>query len=61
MNLETAGQILGISRPTMYDLARRDALPVPVIRIGRRMVVSRLAIEHLLEDEKGTDVADEAG
>jgi len=37
-----------ISRGLAYDLARRDALPVPVIRLGRRMVLSRKAVEALL-------------
>jgi predicted site-specific integrase-resolvase len=38
----------GISRSTAYELAKRDALPVAVIRLGRRMVVSREAMERLL-------------
>lgn len=37
-----------ISRGLAYDLARRDALPVKVIRLGRRMVLSRKAVEVLL-------------
>lgn len=45
---EIAGA-LGISRGLAYDLARRDELPVKVIRIGeKRMVVARKAIENLL-------------
>ena len=41
-----------ISRALAYDLARRDALPVPVIRLGRRMVLSRKAVMALLEASK---------
>lgn len=37
---------LGISRSAAYDLASRDALPVPVIRAGRRLLVSRAALEE---------------
>lgn len=37
-----------ISRGLAYDLARRDKLPVPVIRLGRRMVLSRKAVLALL-------------
>jgi predicted DNA-binding transcriptional regulator AlpA len=38
----------GIARSTAYALAQRDALPVPVIRLGRRMVVSRAIMDRLL-------------
>jgi excisionase family DNA binding protein len=48
LNIEDVARLLGINRSTAYDLARRDALPVPVIRLGRRMVVSRRAVEALL-------------
>ena len=37
-----------ISRGLAYDLARRNELPVPVIRLGRRMVLSRKAVEAVL-------------
>jgi excisionase family DNA binding protein len=40
--------LLGIGRSTAYELAQRDALPIPVIRLGRRMVVSRAALDRLL-------------
>ena len=48
MNVADVAKVLGISRPVAYELARRDALPVPVIRLGRRMVVSKRAVEALL-------------
>ena len=48
LNIEDVARLLGINRSTAYDLARRDALPVPVIRLGRRMVVSRRAVVALL-------------
>lgn len=60
LNIEDVGKMLGISRAVAYDLARRNKLPVPVIRIGRRMVVSRRALEDLLNAHKGDDVADDA-
>jgi predicted DNA-binding transcriptional regulator AlpA len=44
--------MLGISRPVAYELARRDELPVPVIRLGRRMVVSKRALEAVLDARK---------
>jgi len=39
---------LGISRSTAYELAALDRLPVPVIRLGRRVVVSRVALDRVL-------------
>lgn len=52
LNVETVGKMLGVSRPVAYELARRNQLPVPVIRLGRRMVVSRRAIEEVLDARK---------
>jgi len=49
VDIERFARLLGINRSTAYDLARRDQLPVPVIRLGRRMVVSRRALDHLLD------------
>lgn len=48
MTIPEVAKALGISRNLAYELARRDALPVPVIKLGRRMVLSRKAIEALL-------------
>lgn len=55
LSLEAAGKKLGIGRGLMYQLAREDALPVPVIRIGRRMVISRRAIDDLLNKRKADE------
>jgi excisionase family DNA binding protein len=52
LTIEQAGAMLGISRPTSYKLARINDFPVPVIRIGRRMVVSREAVDELLARRK---------
>ena len=52
MTIPEVAEALGISRGLAYDLARRDALPVEVIRLGRRMVLSRKAVEALLEGGK---------
>jgi Helix-turn-helix domain len=46
----TAAAILGISRSAAYKLARRDAFPVPLLRIGTRYRVPTaplLAALHL--------------
>ena len=39
---------MGVHYSTVYELARRDALPVPVFRVGRRYLVSRKAYEALM-------------
>jgi excisionase family DNA binding protein len=52
MTVEEAAARLGISRTLAYELAREGKLPVPVIRLGRRVVVSRLALERVLGAER---------
>lgn len=49
MTIEETARALGISRGLAYDLARQNKLP-GVLRLGRRMVVSRKAFERFLED-----------
>jgi excisionase family DNA binding protein len=48
LTIEEAAAVLGIDRSTAYALAAADQLPVPVIRLGRRMVVSRAALDQVL-------------
>lgn len=57
MTIPEFARACSISRGLAYDLARRDALPVPVIRLGRRMVLSRKAVGLLLsgKDEVGDE------
>ncbi len=43
---------LGVDRGTAYRLARADKLPIPVIRVGRRQVVARAALERILAGER---------
>ena len=50
MTIPEVARVLGISRGLAYELAKRDELPVKVLRLGdKRMVVSRRALEDLLE------------
>jgi len=44
--VEQAGQLLGLSRPTAYLAVKRGDLPV--IRIGRRLLVPRAPLEKML-------------
>lgn len=49
MTIAEAAGTLGISKGLAYDLAKRDELPVPVIRCGRRLLLSRRAVMTLLQ------------
>lgn len=42
-------ELSGISKNLAYCLARADRLPVEVIHLGKRMVLSRRAVLALLE------------
>ena len=50
LTIEEAGRLLGISRPHAYKLAREGQLPI--IRLGKRMVVPRRALEEYLASAK---------
>lgn len=41
----------GISKNLAYSLAREGRLPVPIIKLGKRMVLSRRAVERLLQGD----------
>ena len=49
MSIGELAETFGIARSTAYHLARNNRLPVPVIHLGSRMVVSRQAVSRLLE------------
>jgi excisionase family DNA binding protein len=49
LTVEEAARVLGIGRSAAYLAAQRGDLPV--IRIGRRYVVPRAALERLLDQE----------
>lgn len=50
LTIEETGQLLGISRNSAYEAVRRGE--IPVIRIGRRCLVPRVAFEELLASVK---------
>ncbi len=47
MTVEEAAVVLGISRATAYDAVSRSA--IPCIRIGRRILIPKVALERLLD------------
>jgi excisionase family DNA binding protein len=46
LSVEEAAEVLGLSRAAAYIAANSGDLPI--VRIGRRMVVPRFALERLL-------------
>lgn len=46
INVEEAGRLLGLSRGSAYRAARTGELPV--VRFGRRLLVSKAALERKL-------------
>lgn len=50
LTIGEAGELLGISRPHAYKLAHEGQLPV--LRLGRRLVVPRKALEDYLASTK---------
>jgi hypothetical protein len=56
-DVETAGGIFGLSRTQAYEAVSNERFPVPVIRIGRRIVVPVAPIRRLLGiDADGADL-----
>jgi excisionase family DNA binding protein len=53
VNVEEAAQALGVNRLTLYSAIRKGESPVPVIKIGRRLVVPRAALDRVLEQGSG--------
>ena len=47
LTVAEAGELLGISRAFAYELAARGDLPV--IRLGRRIMVPKVALLRLVE------------
>jgi len=51
LTVEEAGRLLGLSRPSAYEAARVGQLPV--IRIGRRLLVPRARLLAMLGEPVG--------
>jgi hypothetical protein len=56
VDVPTAGRAFGLGRDASYDLARMGQLPVPVLRLGRSLRVTRASLLSALgmaEQETG--------
>jgi hypothetical protein len=47
-DVQTTGAILGVGRTKAYEMVREGNLPVPVLRMGRRILVPTPSILTLL-------------
>ena len=57
VSVEEAGRLLGISRGSAYEAARRG--DIPTIRIGKRLIVPVAALQRMLASA-GKDQAEQA-
>lgn len=48
VDVPTAGALFGLGRDSAYRLARSGRFPVPVLRLGRRYVVTRASLLAVL-------------
>ena len=55
ITVDELGELLRVSRPTAYSLVHRDGFPV--IRLGRRLLIIKAALEKWLEDQIATGMA----
>jgi len=58
ISLTQAAQTLGIHRSTAWDLHKKGGFPVPVLRIGSRLRVTKASLEAFLltgADTPGVD------
>lgn len=52
LTLAELAEVLNIGRTQAYELARRDELPIPTLKIGRQFRFSRRALERWLDRER---------
>lgn len=60
LSLEEVARALGIGSTAAYELARKNELPVPALKVGRQYRFSRRALARVLdldERELGGDAA----
>jgi excisionase family DNA binding protein len=50
--IEEAGRLMGVGRNQAYEAARRG--DIPTIRIGKRLLVPRAALDRLLDTGNAT-------
>jgi len=51
VSLAQAARVLGIHRSTAWDLHKRGEFPIPVLRVGHRLRVTKVQLERFLAQE----------
>ena len=51
VTLREAAELLGISYDAAWKMQARDEFPVPVVRVGRLLMVSRRRLEEFVDGE----------
>lgn len=54
VTVEEMAEIVGVSRPTAYDLIHKEGFPT--VRIGRRIVIPLDSLKRWLEEQAGAAV-----
>ena len=57
ITVQEAAKLLGISKNLCYDAVARGQ--IPAVRVGRRLLVPRLALQNLLAETNHDDGCDE--
>jgi excisionase family DNA binding protein len=52
LTTEEIAKALGISRNKAYEMVRTGSLPIPAIRLGRRIVFSKAALQSFLGQQQ---------
>lgn len=53
-NVPDAAALIGVDKLTLYAAIRKGESPVPVIKVGRRYVIPKAALDRLLNGEPGS-------
>ena len=52
LSVAEAAALLGVSRPTMYELTRREDFTA-AFKLGKRTLISRSGLESWIEEQAG--------
>ena len=63
VGVDEAARLLGISRSLAYELANQwidsdEAAGLPAVRLGRRLLIKRAALEQMAGLNRGEDIAE---
>ena len=54
VTVHEAARLIGVSADALYDAIRAGASPVPVIRVGRRILIVKAALDRLLSGQEAS-------